>query len=160
MSGNRVLGERDVNVTMTDAQPFAKDVKSMEYHRQVLQSRIAQEPYVTDLLLHDLFQAIHLPVRHHHESLHGKTFGTAQQTSLQVGLVFSLSLELPDPIINLDEYSIELTRRAFNLEPNQSPSLPKRAQTDSKARIPSAHSPLRARARARWAPEKPRAMAS
>lgn len=54
MSGNRILGERDVNVTMTDAQPLAKDVKSMEYHRQVLQSRIAQEPYVTDLLLHDL----------------------------------------------------------------------------------------------------------
>lgn len=47
MSGSRVLGERDVNVTMTDAQPLAKDVKSMEYHRQVLQSRIAQEPYVT-----------------------------------------------------------------------------------------------------------------
>ncbi|KAL7922414.1 hypothetical protein ACQKWADRAFT_292399 [Trichoderma austrokoningii] len=44
MSGNRILGERDVNVTMTDAQPLAKDVKSMEYHRQVLQSRIAQEP--------------------------------------------------------------------------------------------------------------------
>lgn len=54
MSGNKILGERDVNVTMTDAQPLAKDVKSMEYHRQVLQSRIAQEPYVTDLSLHDL----------------------------------------------------------------------------------------------------------
>lgn len=47
MSSNRILGERDVNVAMTDAPPLAKDVKSMEYHRQVLQSRIAQEPYVT-----------------------------------------------------------------------------------------------------------------
>lgn len=47
MSSSRILGERDVNVAMTDAPPLAKDVKSMEYHRQVLQSRIAQEPYVT-----------------------------------------------------------------------------------------------------------------
>ncbi|PTB42272.1 uncharacterized protein TrAFT101_008636 [Trichoderma asperellum] len=44
MSSSRILGERDVNVAMTDAPPLAKDVKSMEYHRQVLQSRIAQEP--------------------------------------------------------------------------------------------------------------------
>ncbi|KAL7937173.1 hypothetical protein V8C35DRAFT_294956 [Trichoderma chlorosporum] len=44
MSGNRILGDRDVNAALADGQPLGKDVKSMEYHRQVLQSKIAQEP--------------------------------------------------------------------------------------------------------------------
>ncbi|KAL6875431.1 hypothetical protein HDV57DRAFT_172705 [Trichoderma longibrachiatum] len=44
MSGPRILGDRDVNVALADGQVQAKGVKSMEYHRQVFQSRIAQEP--------------------------------------------------------------------------------------------------------------------
>lgn len=48
MSGPRILGDRDVNVALADGQVQAKGVKSMEYHRQVFQSRIAQEPYVED----------------------------------------------------------------------------------------------------------------
>ncbi|KAL6700938.1 hypothetical protein J3F84DRAFT_359679 [Trichoderma pleuroticola] len=44
MSSNKILGDRDVNAALADGQPLGKDVKSMEYHRQVLQSRIAQEP--------------------------------------------------------------------------------------------------------------------
>jgi hypothetical protein len=46
MSSSRILGERDANASLADGQPLVKDVKSMEYHRQVLQSKIAQEPYV------------------------------------------------------------------------------------------------------------------
>ncbi|TFB04129.1 hypothetical protein CCMA1212_003933 [Trichoderma ghanense] len=45
MSGPRILGDRDVNAALADGQAApAKGVKSMEYHRQVFQSRIVQEP--------------------------------------------------------------------------------------------------------------------
>ncbi|EFZ04417.2 spo12-like protein [Metarhizium robertsii ARSEF 23] len=37
-----VLGDKDVNAVM-DQQNAAKDVKSMEYHRQVFQSKMAAE---------------------------------------------------------------------------------------------------------------------
>lgn len=47
MSSNKILGDRDVNAALADAQPLGKDVKSMEYHRQVFQSRMAQDGYVT-----------------------------------------------------------------------------------------------------------------
>ncbi|KAH0533059.1 hypothetical protein TsFJ059_001675 [Trichoderma semiorbis] len=43
MSSNKILGDRDVNAALADGQPLGKDVKSMEYHRQVFQSRIAQD---------------------------------------------------------------------------------------------------------------------
>lgn len=39
-----VLGDKDVNAAME--QQAIKDVKSMEYHRQVFQSKMAAEPYV------------------------------------------------------------------------------------------------------------------
>ncbi|OAA36283.1 Spo12 [Metarhizium rileyi] len=38
-----ILGDKDVNATM-DQQNATKDVKSMEYHRQVFQSKMAAEP--------------------------------------------------------------------------------------------------------------------
>ncbi|WYZ38807.1 hypothetical protein EsH8_III_000721 [Colletotrichum jinshuiense] len=45
MSPN-VLADKDVNVAVVANDPQAtKDVKSMEYHRQVLQSKIEQEKY-------------------------------------------------------------------------------------------------------------------
>lgn len=40
-----VLGDKDINATM-EQQNSIKDVKSMEYHRQVFQSKMAAEPYV------------------------------------------------------------------------------------------------------------------
>jgi hypothetical protein len=40
-----VLGDKDVNAAM-EQQNTVKDVKSMEYHRQVFQSKMAAEPYV------------------------------------------------------------------------------------------------------------------
>ncbi|KJZ71891.1 hypothetical protein HIM_08736 [Hirsutella minnesotensis 3608] len=41
-----VLASKDVNVPMADPQVAAgKDVKSMEYHRQVFQSKMAEEKY-------------------------------------------------------------------------------------------------------------------
>ncbi|KAK4075966.1 hypothetical protein Trihar35433_2526 [Trichoderma harzianum] len=43
MSSNKILGDRDVNAALADGQPLGKDVKSMEYHRQVFQSRMAQD---------------------------------------------------------------------------------------------------------------------
>lgn len=46
MSASKILGDKDVNAVLADGQPLVKDVKSMEYHRQVFQSKIAQEPYV------------------------------------------------------------------------------------------------------------------
>lgn len=45
---NKVLSNKDVNATMTEQQTSTKDVKSMEYHRQVFQSKIAEDDsYVT-----------------------------------------------------------------------------------------------------------------
>ncbi|KAG6018800.1 hypothetical protein E4U41_003564 [Claviceps citrina] len=41
MSG--ILGDKDVNAPVEQLQP-SKDVKSMEYHRQVFQSKMAAEP--------------------------------------------------------------------------------------------------------------------
>ncbi|TQV91097.1 BNS1 protein [Cordyceps javanica] len=50
---SHVLGEKDVNAAMEQSQQTSsntqqsKDVKSMDYHRQVFQSKMAQEPYVS-----------------------------------------------------------------------------------------------------------------
>ncbi|KAM3475824.1 hypothetical protein MY8738_007217 [Beauveria namnaoensis] len=47
---SHVLGNKDVNASMEQQQQQtaqSKDVKSMDYHRQVFQSKMAQEPYVT-----------------------------------------------------------------------------------------------------------------
>ncbi|KAG5943974.1 hypothetical protein E4U59_007728 [Claviceps monticola] len=41
MSG--ILGDKDVNAPVEQVQP-SKDVKSMEYHRQVFHSKMAAEP--------------------------------------------------------------------------------------------------------------------
>lgn len=43
---SHILGDKDVNAAIEQQQPQAKDVKSMDYHRQVFHSKMAQEPYV------------------------------------------------------------------------------------------------------------------
>lgn len=46
MSSN-VLSDRDVNAAMAEQQQLSsKDVKSMDYHRQVFQNKMAEEKYV------------------------------------------------------------------------------------------------------------------
>jgi hypothetical protein len=45
---NAILGDKDVNAVMADGA-LGKDVKSMEYHRQVFQSKMKEEPYVAPL---------------------------------------------------------------------------------------------------------------
>ncbi|KAK5993644.1 hypothetical protein PT974_07079 [Cladobotryum mycophilum] len=40
---SKVLGNKDVNAPLAEQAPV-KDVKSMEYHRQVFQSKMAEEP--------------------------------------------------------------------------------------------------------------------
>ena len=43
----KVLGDKDVNAVVTDqTQPSGKDVKSLEYHRQLFQSKLADQEYV------------------------------------------------------------------------------------------------------------------
>lgn len=42
----RILGDKDVNAAIEQQSTLVKDVKSMDYHRQVFQSKMAQEPYV------------------------------------------------------------------------------------------------------------------
>lgn len=39
----KVLADKDVNAAMSEQQAPVKEVKSMEYHRQMLQSKMAQE---------------------------------------------------------------------------------------------------------------------
>ena len=39
----KVLANKDVNAAMAEQVPANKDVKSMEYHRQVFQSKMAQD---------------------------------------------------------------------------------------------------------------------
>ncbi len=49
MSSN-ILSDRDVNVAMAAQEPAGKpDIKSMEYHRQVLQSKMEDAKYAQDL---------------------------------------------------------------------------------------------------------------
>ncbi|KAJ2966736.1 hypothetical protein NQ176_g10007 [Zarea fungicola] len=45
---SHILGEKDVNAAMEQQQlqTQTKDVKSMDYHRQVFQNKMAEEPYV------------------------------------------------------------------------------------------------------------------
>jgi hypothetical protein len=53
MSSN-VLADRDINATVQAAPETMDgkvDVKSMEYHRQVLQSKIDQQQYIIPILL-------------------------------------------------------------------------------------------------------------
>ncbi|EQL01567.1 spo12-like protein [Ophiocordyceps sinensis CO18] len=45
MSSN-VLSDKDVNAPVAEQQAPGKDVKSMEYHRQVFQSKMAEDKYV------------------------------------------------------------------------------------------------------------------
>ena len=52
-----VLGDKDINASMEQQtqqqqqQQQTKDVKTMDYHRQILQGKISQEPYVRDKAL-------------------------------------------------------------------------------------------------------------
>jgi hypothetical protein len=39
----KVLGDKDTNASIEQFQPSGKDIRSMEYHRQIFQSKI-QEP--------------------------------------------------------------------------------------------------------------------
>jgi hypothetical protein len=54
-----VLADRDINTSGTGAnvaqQEVKADVKSMEYHRQVLQSKLDEGKYVTFHFNHELF---------------------------------------------------------------------------------------------------------
>ncbi|KAH7264314.1 hypothetical protein FSOLCH5_010172 [Fusarium solani] len=43
----KVLADKDVNAAMMEQQAPVKEVKSMEYHRQMLQSKMAQEESTT-----------------------------------------------------------------------------------------------------------------
>ncbi|CAM1508113.1 Fc.00g049610.m01.CDS01 [Cosmosporella sp. VM-42] len=43
MSQRVLFADKDPNAAMAEQIPAQKDVKSMEYHRQVLQSKMAQE---------------------------------------------------------------------------------------------------------------------
>ncbi|KZZ98328.1 Spo12 [Moelleriella libera RCEF 2490] len=47
-ASNMVLGDKDVNTFVEQPQQHndAKDVRSMEYHRQMFHSKMANEPYV------------------------------------------------------------------------------------------------------------------
>mgnify|MGYP005989044035 FL=1 len=40
---SKVLGDKDVNASLEQQQQTGKDVKSMDYHRQVFQSKMAEE---------------------------------------------------------------------------------------------------------------------
>jgi len=90
MSSN-VLADKDINASATTgaaAGNSVKDVKSMEYHRQVLQSKLEDGQYVTPIsnpaaaplqtqvpLLTNPLQRkanLHLTFRQHHESLYCK----------------------------------------------------------------------------------------
>jgi hypothetical protein len=44
---NAILGDKDVNASLADNQAVGKDVKSMEYHRQVFQSKMNESPSKT-----------------------------------------------------------------------------------------------------------------
>ena len=46
MSAN-VLASKDVNASMAAQEPAEKSIKSMEYHRQVLQSKMEAAQYVS-----------------------------------------------------------------------------------------------------------------
>ena len=52
MSAN-ILSDRDINTSLPNAHKpvtaTGEDVKSMEYHRQSLQSRLAEEGYVLQI---------------------------------------------------------------------------------------------------------------
>lgn len=39
----KILGDKDVNAALADNQANNKDVKSMEYHRQVFQSKMSDD---------------------------------------------------------------------------------------------------------------------
>jgi hypothetical protein len=84
MSSN-VLADKDINAPATNGAPAdgVKDVKSMEYHRQVLQSKLNEDQYVLPVsdsppqfqLLTNPPQRkanIHLAFGQHHEPLHSK----------------------------------------------------------------------------------------
>lgn len=49
---NKVLGDKDVNAAVSDQSTAPeKDVKSLEYHRQALQSKMADEKLIPALQL-------------------------------------------------------------------------------------------------------------
>jgi hypothetical protein len=52
MASNNILTDRDTNAQIARSSPAAEGgdkVKSMEYHRQVLESRVQDGKYVVDL---------------------------------------------------------------------------------------------------------------
>lgn len=109
---SNVLASKDVNTSTptaatVDNNAIKPDVKSMEYHRQVFQSKMEQEGYamlplpipntrvvscggsdlkLTWVLTKQQIQDIHLPFRQHHEPLHGQAERFPEQAGWKVGL--------------------------------------------------------------------------
>lgn len=90
----KVLADKDVNAAMEQQAPV-KEVKSMEYHRQMLQSKMAQEESYDTLIslsktptnfIQD--DPVCLALGQHHEPLHRQDQRSAQQAREQVRIPF------------------------------------------------------------------------
>lgn len=51
---NNVLADRDINASAGAKMDIKSEVKSMEYHRQVLQSKLEENQYVISYLQFEL----------------------------------------------------------------------------------------------------------
>lgn len=87
----KVLADKDVNAAMTEQHAPVKEVKSMEYHRQMLQTKMAQEETYGTLI--SLLKTatnfrqddpVCLALGQHHEPLHRQDQRSAQQAREQV----------------------------------------------------------------------------
>jgi hypothetical protein len=89
-----VLADKDVNAPVEQQHGQSKNVKSMEYHRQVLQSKMAEDSWVSSQSSQQWhvdwskspsqIKAIRVAFGQHHEPLHGQDQCSAQQARQQV----------------------------------------------------------------------------
>lgn len=152
---SQALSAKDANAAMASAQePIGKpDVKSMEYHRQVLQNKMQQGEYVQTtrnwnsaqlarlLTFCDPQDQICLPVGQHHEPLHGQ----AERFPQQAGWEVRSTTPLPAPASTLNPQKcspvLELTSIAANLGSSQSRSSPRPPLRSWRARVSLAAGP-------------------
>lgn len=147
-SPSKPLTSRDVNTSspsksksekpsILSEKAAAKQPKSMEYHRQVLQSKLEEDKYIQYqfkaaeavalfYMADDVCQvkaSLHIAFGHHHEPVHGKAFCVQKQAFHEVSFAVPSLVKLPLYMLRAVSLSRSKPKSLFSkMESSQSAS--------------------------------------
>lgn len=146
---SKVLGDKDVNAPVAGEQPLDKDVKSMEYHRQMLQSKMNECVLALYSLAactqHTAALCLHSAAQHPANSPRSQQY-VSPSDNIMSPCSAKINALRNKHVIKYVSSSTQTHKRHTNQrpEPSPSPSLPRRALRSSMpARAPSARHPPR-----------------